>query len=73
MWDTVAQARGIRIGADFDAVGRIETDVLEKIGVPREADFYLCGPAAFMDDLTSGLKAWGVAADRLHSETIRPE
>jgi ferredoxin-NADP reductase/MOSC domain-containing protein YiiM len=63
---------GDRVGLDFDAVGRIATDVLEKIGAPREADFYLCGPAAFMDDLTAGLKAWGVAADRLHSETFGP-
>jgi len=61
-----------RAGIDFDAVGRIGTDVLEKIGVPRDADFYLCGPAAFMDELTAGLKAWGVAANRVHSETFGP-
>ena len=57
-----------RVGLDFDAAGRIGTEVLQKIGVPHDADFYLCGPAAFMDDLTAGLKAWGVADDRVHGE-----
>jgi ferredoxin-NADP reductase/MOSC domain-containing protein YiiM len=61
-----------RAGVDFDTAGRVGTEVLEKIGVPRDADFYLCGPAAFMDDLSVGLKAWGVAADRVHSETFGP-
>ena len=61
-----------RVGLDFDAAGRIGTEVLQKIGVPHDADFYLCGPAAFMDELTAGLKAWGVADDRVHSEIFGP-
>jgi len=36
-----------RLGVDFDAAGRLTVPVLEKLGVLREADFYLCGPAAF--------------------------
>jgi len=61
-----------RVGLDFDAAGRIGTEVLQKIGVPHDADFYLCGPAAFMDDLTAGLKAWGLADDRVHGEIFGP-
>jgi len=61
-----------RVGIDFDVAGRIGTEVLQKIGVPHDAEFYLCGPAAFMDDLTAGLKAWGVADDRVHSEIFGP-
>src|SRR5215813_8801596 len=57
-----------RPAVDFDASGRLDMPVLEKLGVPREADFYLCGPTAFMSDLTSGLAAWGVAPDRIHTE-----
>jgi ferredoxin-NADP reductase len=53
---------------DFDAPGRLNMRALEELGVPRDADFYLCGPPAFMSDLTSGLKAWGVAGDRVHTE-----
>jgi len=57
-----------RPGADFDASGRIAVEALAKIGVPSDADFYLCGPAAFLEDLTSGLKAWGISEQRVHAE-----
>src|SRR3954447_17342295 len=33
-----------RLGLDFDAAGRLTVTVLEKLGVPRESAFYLCGP-----------------------------
>ena len=36
--------------------------------MPREADFYLCGPVAFLKDFTAGLGVWGVDRDRVHSE-----
>jgi ferredoxin len=44
--------------------------VLQELGVSREADFYLCGPAAFMSSLTADLTSWGVSAERLHSENF---
>jgi ferredoxin-NADP reductase len=40
-----------RLGLDFDATGHLEVPMLEKLGVPRDADFYLCGPTAFLHDL----------------------
>jgi ferredoxin-NADP reductase/MOSC domain-containing protein YiiM/ferredoxin len=61
-----------RPGVDFDASGRITVEVLEKLGAPRGADFYLCGPAAFMRDLSDGLVAWGVPGDRVHKENFGP-
>jgi ferredoxin len=42
--------------------------VLRELDVPRDADFYLCGPPAFMNDLTIDLEAWGVAINRVHTE-----
>jgi ferredoxin-NADP reductase len=57
-----------RAGRDYDAAGRLETKALEALGVPREGDFYMCGPASFMGDLNAGLRAWGVPAERIHSE-----
>jgi ferredoxin len=57
-----------RLGVDFDATGRIELSVLEKLGVPRDADFYMCGPAAFLHDLTAGLTVWGVPQEKVHTE-----
>ena len=57
-----------RPGVDFDARGRLDMRVLQELGVPRNADFYICGPSAFMSDLTAGLAAWGVAPSRIHTE-----
>jgi len=34
--------------------------VLDELRVPREGDFYLCGPSSFPQQLTAGLTAWGV-------------
>jgi ferredoxin-NADP reductase/MOSC domain-containing protein YiiM len=59
-----------RLGVNFDAAGRLTVTVLEKRGVPRDADFYLCGPPAFLDDLTAGLRGWGVAPNRVHTEVF---
>lgn len=57
-------------GLDYDASGRLGIAALEKLGVPREADFYLCGPSGFLSDLQSGLAAWGVPSGRIHSEVF---
>ena len=57
-----------RLGFDFDAAGHLTVTVLEELGVPLEADFYLCGPPAFLADFTAGLGRWGVAHDRIHTE-----
>ena len=57
-----------RPGLDFDARGHLDVPVLQELGVPPDADFYVCGPPAFMRTLTAGLASWGVAASRIHTE-----
>ena len=57
-----------RPSVDFDAPGRLNMRVLQELSVPRNGDFYICGPSTFMSDLTAGLAAWGVAPDRIHTE-----
>jgi len=57
-----------RAGLDFDTQGRMDSRLLQDLQVPRNADFYICGPPAFMSDLTAGLAGWGVAASRIHTE-----
>ncbi|MFL6310498.1 MAG: 2Fe-2S iron-sulfur cluster-binding protein [Terriglobales bacterium] len=57
-----------QIGADFDAAGHIDTALLERIGVSRDSDFYLCGPPAFLQNLRDGLKNWGVLPESVHTE-----
>jgi ferredoxin-NADP reductase/MOSC domain-containing protein YiiM len=57
-----------RLDIDFDARGRLNTQVLRELKLPRDGDFYICGPSAFMSDLTAGLAALGVPPDRIHTE-----
>jgi len=51
-----------------DAPGRLDMQALKELRLPRNGDFYICGPSTFMSDLTAGLAAWGVAPDRIHTE-----
>jgi ferredoxin-NADP reductase len=56
------------LAVDFDAPRRLDMQAIEEPGVPRDADFYLCGPSAFMNDLAVELGNWGVAANRIDTE-----
>jgi hypothetical protein len=40
-----------QVGADFNAPGHIDTALLERIGVSRDSDFYLCGPSSFLQNM----------------------
>ncbi|MBV9238888.1 MAG: MOSC domain-containing protein [Xanthobacteraceae bacterium] len=64
---------GDRLGDDYDVAGRLSLDMLRQLGVPREANFYLCGPPEFLHTFTAALRNWGVAHDRLHQEVFGPE
>ncbi|MBO4224945.1 MOSC and FAD-binding oxidoreductase domain-containing protein [Bradyrhizobium neotropicale] len=59
---------GDKIGEDFDATGHLSQSVFDEVGVPREADVYLCGPARFMADMKTALASFGVPPERLHVE-----
>jgi ferredoxin-NADP reductase len=56
------------VGVDFDAPGHIDAALLEKIGVPKGSDFYLCGPASFLQNMRDGLRNWGALAGNVHME-----
>ena len=57
-------------GDEFDLAGRLDLGAVRSLGVPREADFYLCGPAGFMRELEAALREWG--AERVHTESFGP-
>jgi ferredoxin-NADP reductase len=60
-------------GVDYDSVGHVDAPLLDRLGVTRNADFYLCGPPSFLRELTAGLKTWGADATRIHQEVFGPE
>ena len=57
-----------KAGEDFNAAGRFSQSVFDKLGLPRDADVYLCGPTRFMVDMREALTALGVAPERIHIE-----
>jgi ferredoxin-NADP reductase/MOSC domain-containing protein YiiM len=59
-------------GQHFDRPGHLSPQLLQEIGVPQDADFYLCGPSRFLDDLQEGLAAWGIPRSRIHVEVFGP-
>jgi ferredoxin-NADP reductase/MOSC domain-containing protein YiiM len=56
------------LGEDYDVQSRLNRALLERHDIPKTADFYLCGPAAFLADITEGLRAWKVPEACIHSE-----
>jgi len=59
-----------RQGRGFDAAGHIDGPLLDKIGIPRNGDFYLCGPSAFLGNMRNHLRNLGVIDDHIHSEAF---
>jgi len=57
-----------KMGEDFDATGHLSQSVFDEVGIPPEADAYLCGPTRFMADMKAALAASGVALERIHIE-----
>ncbi|MFZ0714641.1 MOSC domain-containing protein [Mycobacterium sp.] len=57
-----------RQGIDFTDYGRLSIESLREFGLPRVGDAYLCGPAAFMAELSAGLAAYGMDPARVHTE-----
>jgi ferredoxin-NADP reductase/MOSC domain-containing protein YiiM len=59
-------------GRDFDTAGRLTGALLAELKPPRDAESYLCGPAAFMDEISAALAAMGTDAARIHTEPFGP-
>jgi ferredoxin-NADP reductase/predicted pyridoxine 5'-phosphate oxidase superfamily flavin-nucleotide-binding protein len=57
---------------NFDAQGRVSARLLESILPDLDAEYYLCGPIAFMADLQTELEELGVSSDQIHSESFGP-
>lgn len=62
-----------QIGLDYDSAGHLDVPLLDRLGVARNADFYLCGPSSFLRSFTAGLRQWGADSTRIHTEIFGPE
>ena len=58
------------LGRDYDTAGRLSAPVLAALDLPRDADAYLCGPSAFMADISAALAANGIRAARIRTEVF---
>ncbi len=56
--------------AGYDVAGRLDLAVIERAAVPKDADYYLCGPDGFMREIGSALAARGVAPQRISTEVF---
>jgi ferredoxin-NADP reductase len=54
--------------AESQTAERLSVEVITALGLPDDADAYLCGPSAFMADLSTALAANGLDPARIHTE-----
>ena len=57
-----------KMGEDFDATGHLSRSVFDEVGLPRQADAYLCGPTRFMAEMKEALASLGVEPGHIHIE-----
>jgi ferredoxin-NADP reductase/MOSC domain-containing protein YiiM/ferredoxin len=59
-----------RPGDTYTTAGRLSAEIVTRLGVPRHADVYLCGPTVFMDWFDPALVGLGFDPSRIHTETF---
>ncbi|WP_028216118.1 NO-inducible flavohemoprotein [Paraburkholderia oxyphila] len=57
-----------RMGIDYDFEGRVELERIAADAILPDADYYVCGPVAFMRAQRDALVARGVDPARIHTE-----
>ena len=60
------------MGRGFDGSGRLSGAVLAELEPPTDAQAYLCGPVAFMEDVSAALSSLGIEASRIHTRPSGP-
>jgi MOSC domain-containing protein YiiM/ferredoxin-NADP reductase/ferredoxin len=58
-------------GEDFDAPGHLSRSIFDEVGLPREADVYICGPTHFMAEMQDVLASLDVPPDRIYLELFK--
>ena len=58
-------------GKDYDTKGRLDLNLVQDLlHLDTAAEYFVCGPNAFMADVAKHLKQHGVSSDRLHLEVF---
>lgn len=60
------------IRSDADSTGVIDGALIETFIPQRNADYYFCGPKAFMVNIYHQLLEWGIPATQVHFEFFGP-
>ncbi|SIS69190.1 NO-inducible flavohemoprotein [Salimicrobium salexigens] len=58
--------------AAYDKAGYVDLDWLRNV-VPKEADFYFCGPEGFMRAMNGALHEWGIPDEQVNYEFFGPK
>ncbi|MER5398126.1 MOSC and FAD-binding oxidoreductase domain-containing protein [Streptomyces sp. NPDC002599] len=61
-----------RLGTDYTEHGRMSADAMAGLGLPLDADVYLCGPAEFMSTARDAFSRNGAEPERIHTEVFGP-
>jgi hypothetical protein len=59
-------------GVDYEVAGRLDIDVVREVLRLDDYDFYLCGPAGFMQTVYDGLRGINIRNARIHAEAFGP-
>lgn len=59
-----------RPGVDYTVSGRFSPERIRSLEPPPDADAYICGPSAFMRDMTGALDACGLSSSRIRTEVF---
>ena len=57
-------------GEDYDVAGRLDLSTLTDEQLPKDADYYLCGPVPFMQQQHKVLVARGISPEQIHTEAF---
>lgn len=61
-----------KAGFDFDGAGHIDAEMIRQTLPLDDYDFYLCGPATFMQALYDAIRSLGVRDTRIFAEAFGP-
>ncbi|EJN07884.1 pyridoxamine 5'-phosphate oxidase family protein [Herbaspirillum sp. YR522] len=68
----LSDVTGASQGQDDEEQGRIDMALLGRTLAFGDYEFYLCGPASFMQAIYDGLRGHGINDDRIHAEAFGP-